>query len=157
MRVDSFNEDYYFIYINNIWTKDIDFNSKEEIISIVKEMIIKVQELYSFLLKGFYSVDIYSNQKVGLFLEIEKLDDIDYGNTIDLKILVHMNQTMYLKMDNFDYIPDGITVLYDGNYYYINIDKIDFINMVEYGDIVYGEKVEKHLEKCTKIKNTNVF
>ena len=72
------------MYISNI-----DLNSKENIISFVKKVIIKYHKRLN--MKGFYKVIIYVNEKVGLFIDICKIDDSLYRSSLDLKIIVNIN------------------------------------------------------------------
>lgn len=152
MKLESFNEEYYRLFIHNEQLKNSELDSKDEVISLVKEMIIKVQDLYSFSLRGFYQVNVYVNKRVGIYLEIERLETIDYGNNLDLKIIVHMNQIFYYQVENYDHIPKNTNTFFDGEYYYIHVEEVSIMDIIEYADIAYGYEIEKKIKRSRPIK-----
>jgi len=158
MRLEILGTDNYLLFINSDKLFSVDFDSKEEIIGLVKEFIIKIQDLYCLNMNGFYKIRVFPNKVIGLFMEIEKMDDIEYEKNIDLRIIVYLNEKFYLKVDDFDFVPYNISSIYYMDHYYMNMNDIEeILSLIEYGEIVYGSSLEDMLQKGIKIKNTEVF
>ena len=46
-------------------------------------------------LRGFYKLKVYLNSKIGIFLDVNKLDDNDFTNNLDLRILFFYDVDFY--------------------------------------------------------------
>ncbi len=151
MRIYEVDEGYQ-IYLNKDYTKEVDFTSKEEISEYAKSLVLRLRKIYGITLLGYYEVKIYVNKRIGMFIELRKMDDIDFDFfTIDLKIIIYLEQPFFLKCDNFDYIETCHPLYYYKGSYYTPLDKIEhFIPYLELGEIIYKEKIEEveHFGLC---------
>ena len=153
MKIKKISKDHYLLFINSKYLNLVDYNSKDAIIVSVKDMLLKVQKLNYFNMNGFYKVKVYPNKKIGVFIDIEKIDDNSYGDHVDLKVIVYMKSLFYFKTDNYECLPSDIEVSFKDEYYYVNVDDITNINkVIEFGEVEYGSEVEELLIDSTKIK-----
>ena len=112
----------------------------------MKKLILKLKRKYRINICGFYSVTIYKNDKMGMIMELLKDDDIDlFTDLVDLKIKVYENSDVFLKFD--DYFLCGKKKFYTfNNSFYIDINSItkkEFLSMIEFSSIIYGDKLTK--------------
>ncbi len=132
----EFANDKIIIYLYNykLHISNIDLLNNE-----IKNIIIKLIKKYCLNFFGYSQVTIYSNKKYGNIIEIENISLNDfYSKTIDLKIIVYKNVSMYLEIEDyyFDEIPKNIII--KGNHYYFNLDSLDnLLKYIEYGKIKY--------------------
>ena len=82
----------FFLFINNKYANCLD--SREDIIQFIKDKIVSLKTRLN--LKGFYKVLVFYDEKVGFFVEGKKLDEIDYSNSLDLRILI-MGYDIYFE------------------------------------------------------------
>ncbi len=152
MKVEIISKDKLVIYINNIFFRGETWDSKEDIVRIIKNYIIRLKNNYHIELKGFYKVKVFLNKRVGTFVEMERLDD-DYDN-IELRIIVDLKEKLYFKFDDFDDIPDDTNYIYYDNYYYVDIDDIkdNILSFVEKGEIKYERSISDILWNGKKRK-----
>lgn len=146
MRIESIGSGSYVLFLSNGYIGSIDYDSKEEIGLYLKKIIILLKESYNIVLNGFYCVNIYINDKLGMFIEIDNIEGYDSIDLdVDLKITVHYDSDVYFKTLNFDIVSryDGVRFL-DGNYY-VNIDNVevfDIMKIIEFGEFVYGDECD---------------
>ena len=95
MRIEINSADKIFIFINIL---NVSSTEKSDLIDTVKDIIIKYRNRLK--LRGFYKVKVYVNERVGLFIDLCKIDDIDYSNALDLRVLVFYDeiQWRYLQL-----------------------------------------------------------
>ena len=79
MKVEKINDDLINIYFNPFYFKDIDLNNKLELIEVIKDLIKKAESRYKLFLSGFYKIKVYPNKKLGVFLNIIKIDDNEFS------------------------------------------------------------------------------
>ena len=118
--------------------------------SCVKEIIEKIRSRLS--LKGFYRVR-FSVKKIGIFLQIQKIEDSFYPDTLDLKI-EEASFDVYYGTEDYFLIDSFFPVRYfDGKYYCLVDDSFDkILEKVEFGDFIFGEKLEEVLKKSILIQ-----
>ena len=139
MKIEVLDKNNIYIFINSMYISNIDLNSKEDIITFVKRLIIKYHKRLN--MKGFYKVVVYTNKKVGLFIDALKLDDSLYRSSLDLKIIVNMNEEVYFKTKEYNILPNNKNYYYN-NYFYCNVSNINnIIKIVDYGDFIYGDEL----------------
>ncbi len=140
MRVESMDEDIR-IFIHNFYFNNIDWHDKLEIETNIRDILNKICNNYKIKLKGFYRIKIYPHN-IGTFIEVIKIDDDNYdGCEVDFRIVVIFNKEMYLKLDDYYYFIEYEKLYYDG-YYYINLDDIDdYLNIIDFGDIVFDDEI----------------
>lgn len=133
----------YVLFLSSGYIGSIDYDSKEEIGLYLKKIILLLKDSYDVVFNGFYYVNIYINEKLGMFIEIDNIEGYDSLDLdVDLKITVHYDSDFYFKTDNYDFINNYRRVKFSGNNYYINVDDIDtndIIKIVEFGEFIYGE------------------
>ena len=74
------NNIFIFLNIYNVYSLE-----KEDLVKQVKDIIIKYKSKLN--MKGFYKVKVHVGEDIGLFIDIYKIDDIEYSNSLDLRIL----------------------------------------------------------------------
>ncbi len=129
MKIEKINEtDYKIYYYKNKLDEKSLYND-------IKELIKKIQK--KLKLNGFYKV-IAINKKVGLFIELKRLEDTFYKNVLDLKIEIK-DDNIYYKTTDYFVIKDLRDIRYkDGMYYCIVDDDFDeILEKVEFGDFVF--------------------
>lgn len=129
MKIEKINEtDYKIYYYKNKLDEKSLYND-------IKELIKKIQK--KLKLNGFYKV-IAINKKVGLFIELKRLEDTFYKNVLDLKIEIK-DDNIYYKTTDYFLIKDLRDIRYkDGMYYCIVDDDFDeILEKVEFGDFVF--------------------
>ena len=72
LKIESSLYNSYNIYLNNSY---INSNNCEDIGEFIKELIVKLKDIYNIKLKGFYDIDVYINRKVGMYIEIKKKNE----------------------------------------------------------------------------------
>ena len=73
------NNIFIFLNIYNVYSLE-----KEDLVKQVKNIIIKYKSKLN--MKGFYKVKVHVGEDIGLFIDIYKIDDIEYSNSLDLRI-----------------------------------------------------------------------
>lgn len=140
MKVEVISSEEFFIFVNLLYAKISDYDNKEEIIKVVKEIIANISG--KLRLKGFYKIKVYVNEKTGLFIEGVLLDGIERNNVVDLRVIVYFDEDIYFKTDDYFKIRDVSNVHYlDGNYYCLVDDIMDMDSVVEFGEFVYGKEM----------------
>jgi hypothetical protein len=102
----------------------------------VKEIIKSIQKRLK--LKGFYKVIvIYKN--IGLFLELQRIEDSLYRNTLDLKIEI-VDSDVYYKTTDYFIIRDLSSIKYKDGLYYCKVDESfdGILEKVEFGDFIFN-------------------
>lgn len=124
--------------INN---KDIDLDNLD---MYMKELIIKLRRKYRKDIYGFYKVDVYVKDKIGMIIDFTLEEEIDFfKDLVDLKVVVHEDVDVFLKFSDYFLFGDKKVYFFDGEYY-VDIDDIsdeDFLEKLEFCKIVYGEEL----------------
>lgn len=137
------------IYLNKQYLKNVDLNDTKTIKNIIK----KINTKYNIDIYGYIETKIYIDKNYGIIINIKKeeLDYFDYFNDeIEMNIEI-INDSFLYKIEDYnkDLIKDKTIYKYKDNLY-INIDKIDNINLgkiIEISEIIYGEKAQNIIEK----------
>lgn len=141
MRIESINSNDYSIYVNSLYINGLTINNKEEVGMFLKDLIVRLKNIYNITLKGFYEVEVYINKHIGIYIEIKKVKKIDfYMDEIDLKININFNSKVYYKTLQYFIINKYKGIKFKDGYYYINIDNIsssDINSLVEHGSFVF--------------------
>lgn len=141
MKVDVV-EDKIIVYIKKKNIKDIDFNKIDILEKYFRELLLKLKNIYSIEINGFYNIKVYIDEIYGIVLDIEK-ENIDCYidiNQVEMRILPVKTFFLYKIDDIFKYKK---TILYEyKNSYYLKADKgilyKDYINLLENSKIVYN-------------------
>ena len=141
MNVVPLTDDIFFIVIpNNFYSKE-----KTTIIKKIKDFILTYNRWYHFLDTGFYQVKVGFNKIVGTILEVEKLDDFDFGeDSIDLRIIITGEVDIGYSFDDFEF-PLEECYLYHGKIYLLSEEVIEknFYHIIEHGNIVLKDELKK--------------
>ena len=106
MKVEKINDDDIDIFINPYNFKKLSVYDKESILEFIKEFILIVNKRYRINLSGFYKIKAYFNQKVGLFLNVIKIDENEFSNEVDFRIVLFLNEKFLFEVDDYDLIND---------------------------------------------------
>ncbi len=144
MKIDKVSETDYKIYMYNFNIDEKNIN--EEIKLIVKKLQKRLK------LKGFYKV-ISTIKKCGLFLEVKKIEDSFYRDTLDLRIIVSKDMDVYFKTIDYFLIEKMNVIKYFDKYYYALVDDFfdEIIEKVEFGDFVFGLDIDEMLSSSVVI------
>ena len=128
MKIERINDTDYKIY----YYKDIGDSS---LYDEVKEIIKSIQKRLK--LKGFYKV-LVINKNIGLFIELKRIEDSFYKNTLDLKIEIK-DLDVYYKTTDYFVIKDMPDIRYKDGMYYCKVDDSfdEILEKVEFGDFVF--------------------
>lgn len=141
MKLEILDEDSYKIFINDDYIKQIDINNKEDLSNNIKSIIVKIKKVYDIILEGFYEVHVYPINNIGLILEIKNIDSY-LSKNIDLRIIVHNEEEMYIKFSRYELIKKYNNIKYLNNYFYLNVNEInkkDKYHLIEFANIIYGD------------------
>lgn len=142
------DDDKIIVFLNN--KKNID---EKEIEEYFKTLILKLED--KFDVTDYNEVSVYQDSNYGMILEF-KYDDMEYlFDTSDIKINLFKKNYFLYEID-YNYIDKKIlrycTIYKNKDKLYLkfkrNIDEINFSKILEYSDIIYGEK-------AIKIENTS--
>ena len=121
--------------------------------SYIKEILPSINNRYKLNLNGFYKIKSYFNDKVGLFLNVIKIDDNDFNNEADFRIILFQNEKFLFETEDYDLIKEYKSKRYYKNKFYVDIDDIENINrLVDMGGIIYGEEAKRIFVSAKKIK-----
>ena len=125
------------LYLYNYFFKS---TLKNDIVSDIKQIFIKLIKYYNYKLGGVYNVLVYENLKYGTILEIEKKDELLFNpDLIDIKVKIYKDTNFYFKTKDYFVLEEYKNIYYDNNNYYINILDIDNLNKVlEFAEIIYS-------------------
>ena len=153
MKVEIINDEDLDIYINPYNFNDINCYDRENIMSYIKEILPSINNRYKLNLNGFYKIKSYFNDKVGLFLNVIKIDDNDFNNEADFRIILFQNEKFLFETEDYDLIKEYKSKRYYKNKFYVDIDDIENINrLVDMGGIIYGEEAKRIFVSAKKIK-----
>ena len=122
-----------------------------------KKLFIKFKNNYHMELYGYYNINIYIDKFYGSVIEIENedLDYYNYFNQIDME--VKLNENVFLYEIDYEYLNKNI--INNSNIYklkdkiYIQIKDNNILNKIlEYSNIIYGEKINYILRNSKKVK-----
>jgi len=122
-----------YIYLDKLYV-ECDFSDKKSVGEFVKDYLVIYSKYLD--LSGFYKVKVYCNEMVGLFLEINCLEQND-DNKLDLRILVFLNEDVMMSCSDY-FVFNCDCYYYDGLFY---TDVVDKVNLLDFSCFVYGDKV----------------
>lgn len=136
-------------------------NNKEELKKYIKETILKLKRKYEKDISGFYEVNVYTNKKIGMIIELEKEDEITmFQDIIDLNIKVYQDADIFLEFEDLFILNNFDNIYTKNNKYYISIEKIDkttLLKIIEFTKYIYGKKLEKLKSNLNLVvKNSNL-
>lgn len=147
MKIEVSGKDDYVIFLNRSYLRNVNFSEKDDVIIFIKDFLLKLK---SYLcLRGFYKVKVFPQDKIGMFLELLKLDDMDLSNNLDLRIIVMQEEKFFFETDDYDLIKNcNNKRYYEGHFYCVVDDYFDeLLEKVEFGRFIYGKEVINLLNK----------
>lgn len=135
MKLD-FLEDGYLFFTNEVCFLD----SEKNISDFLKNMFLSINEIFSVELYGYFKTDIYVDDKIGIFVEITKLDDyFSYNKKIDTKVTL-FRENFYLKFKDLSKIFNYRPIYRMDNYYYISTNDVDnILELLDFCEIEYKD------------------
>lgn len=150
MKVEVSSSENFSIFINNSYIDISDYTDQDKLIEIVKNLVKKMKTRLN--LKGFYKIKVYVEETVGLFVDAVRLDNLEYSNSLDLRVLVFLDEKVYFETEDYFLISDCPNIRFSNNLYYCSVEDISNIyKLVEHGRFVYGEELNKILAKSIPI------
>lgn len=144
MKICFTSNDEFSIFVNSLYFRIKDYNNKEEIISKVKDILLKVKS--KLKLRGFYKIKVYCDSRVGIFIDGVRIDDSN-SNVLDLRVIVYLDCEIYFKTDDYFLIKDCKNIrYYRDNFYCLANDISDINEVIEFGEFVYGDMVLEMLD-----------
>ena len=121
--------------------KDIDLNNLD---MYMKELIIKLRRKYRKDIYGFYRVDVYVKDKIGMIIDFNLEEEIDFfKDLVDLKVVVHEDVDVFLKFSDYFLFDNKKVYFFEGEYY-VDIDDLsdeEFLEKREFCKVIYGEEL----------------
>lgn len=134
--------------INN---KDIDLNNLD---MYMKELIIKLRRKYRKDIYGFYKVDVYIKDKIGMIIDFNLEEEVDFfRDLVDLKVVVHEEADVFLKFSDYFLFDKKKVYFFEGEYY-VDIDDVsnkEFLEKLEFCDTIYGEELSNIKDNFKKV------
>lgn len=141
MRIEKVSEFLYNFFINSGYSFYIDYDDQDDLINLVKRIVLKYKKRLG--LKGFYKVNVYPVEKVGIFIDLINMDMIEVSNNIDLRVVVHRNKNVYFETDDYFIIDKYKDIMYYNKLFYLNILNIEDINkVVDFGRFVLEDDID---------------
>lgn len=138
MKVDFIDDEHFIIY----YLCDDQFRKEEEMKSFFKLLNYELNNQYHYEFHGFYDVEIFCCE--GLYvLDFRNIDD--FGGK-DFNITMLLNSVLLFEFEDSDMV-EGNKIYYQGKFYTEVIDVLDNPYLFEYGEIVYGKRVEEILNQ----------
>ena len=111
---------------------------EEELSVFLKDVFLILSDVYSINLYGYFMVDIYVDEKIGIYVEISRIDNcITYSKKIDTKVNFVLDG-FYLKIKDLSKIYNYSPIYYFNNYYFVSTKDVDNIfDVIEECEIVY--------------------
>lgn len=128
-------DDKYLFFTNKIYS----FDEEKDISMFLKDMFLMINEVFSLELFGYFKVDIFIDVKIGVFVEISKLDDyISYSKKIDTKVIINRNN-FYFKTNDLSLIYQYEPIYIKDNYYYVSTKDVDnVLDLFDFCEIEYN-------------------
>lgn len=151
MKIEFISNDSFSIFINKNYFKNVDYSDKECIIEVVKNLILKIKTKLNMC--GFYKVKVYVNKKVGLFLDVIKIENIEFSNNVDLRVIVGLDEDIFYELDDILFLSRDIPIRKLNDKFYVNVNDIDNIyDILELGRYVYGDELRDVLNKSRMLQ-----
>lgn len=148
------NEDKIIVFLNKA-IEQIDLENEEELEDYFRTLFLNLNSKYNIKLNGFYNVDVYKDNNYGIILEItnEELDYYNYFNQVDMKINISTLDTFLYEIDYIfiNEIKSKSIYQYKNKLYLKTNDKDNISKVLEFVNIIYGQKVEDILKYGKKV------
>lgn len=140
MKID-FNQDKIIIYLKKETINNLDFDNIDDLEKYLKELILKLKNIYNIDIKGFYNIKVFIDNIYGVVLELEaeNLDYGDYFNQIEMRIIPIYTEFLY-EVDDYLNLFGSLYVYKKKIFLKLNknIPYKDYIKVMDYAKIVYN-------------------
>lgn len=143
MKADFLDDDHFIVY----YLTEEKFRTEDEIKIFFKLLNSDLKKMYNYEFHGFYDVDIFCSDGIYV-LEFKNIDD--YGRS-DFNITMLLNTVLLYEFEDED-IFNGEKIYYRGKFYIELVDMVDDIHLFEYGNVVYGKRVNEILNNGILVK-----
>ncbi len=139
----------------------LDRLKREELEEYFRALFLKLEERYGIDQSGFYQIYVYKDSYYGAILEIEE-EDIPYldymDNEVEMNIHIPKNTNFMYRLEDIldlsEEILSASNLYYYRNKFYLElkkeVSKKNYLRLLEYGELVYGEKIKK-IQKSGKL------
>lgn len=139
MKVLFFSKNKMIIYLNDFYTKELNFQDKDEIESYFKKIFIKLKDKYQIKTYGYYNIVLYHDINYGAVIELSREENEYYktfDTSLDMKIMIEKdNSFLYELEDPFvissQLLKDSALYFYHNKLYLQLKEKIDYIELGE--------------------------
>lgn len=130
-------DDKYILFINNYLFDEYD---EKELSVFLKDVFIILSDVYSINLYGYFMVDIFIDENIGIYVEICKIDNyVSYSKKIDTKVNLVLDN-FYLKTKDLSKIINYRPIYFLDNFYFISTKDVDnVLDIIEECEIVYKD------------------
>lgn len=123
--------------------KDINI---DEIKKYIKDLVYKLKKVYKKKISGFYNVNVFMNDKIGMILDFSREDDFDFfRDVVDLNVIVNKDSEIYLRFSDLFLINNFDNVYFLDDYFYVDVSSIslkEFYNVLEDSKFIYGKRLD---------------
>lgn len=135
-------DDNFSLFIFNLKKFDMD-----NINECIKNLVYKLKNTYKKNISGFYNVNVFINDKIGVILDFDREDDFDFfKDVVDLNVIVNDESKIYLKFNDLFLLNKFDNVYFLDDKYYVNVDDVslrEFYAILEDSEIIYGDKANE--------------
>ena len=133
-------DDKYILFINNYLFDEYD---EKELSVFLKDVFIILSDVYSINLYGYFMVDIFIDENIGIYVEICKIDNyVSYSKKIDTKVNLVLDN-FYLKTKDLSKIINYRPIYFLDNFYFISTKDVDnVLDIIEECEIVYKDSFD---------------
>lgn len=144
MKIEVVSKDNFSIFINNCYIDLVNYEDRDKLVEVVKKIIKRLKNRLN--LRGFYKLKVFVNKNIGLFVDVIKIDDLDYSNVLDLRVIVFLEDKIYFETDDYFLIEKAKRIRFYNDKFYCLADDIDNIyDFIEFGRFIYGNEAIKML------------
>ena len=140
MKIEILNDEDIDVFINRYYFLDSELKDSDSLLLTIRDIILKIDNRYHLNLSGFYKIKAYVNYKTGAFLNIVKIDDNDFSNDVDFRIIIYKNEKFLLESDEYDIFDKSIEKRFYNNKFYIDVEDVDDCSKyLDMAKVVYGD------------------
>jgi hypothetical protein len=94
---------------------DIDIYDVDMVCNFFKKLLVKIKKKYD--VKGLCYIDVYTNEKFGMVIEINNIYKYDENDEVEVKINFYIDAIFMKEIIDLDSIKDKEVYYYAGKYY----------------------------------------
>ena len=160
MKINVEDENNLIVFLNKSVSENYDLINKKNLEDSFRNIFNIIKDRYSLEISGYYDVMMYKDDIYGIILEVQKepLEYFDYFNQIEMRITISNNDIFLYKIvdNNLNFDINNINLyIYKGCIYakaLENITSVELGKLLEYSNIIYGEKSNIVLKYGNAIK-----